>query len=102
MTMPSQPKTYHICHADRLPSIITSADLLSDAVLLNQALPGTIIGMNHIKQRRLQLELDSHPGLHVGDCVPFYFCPRSVMQFLISRNNVLTNKGWIEPIALSA
>ncbi|WP_252977089.1 DUF4433 domain-containing protein [Pseudomonas oryzihabitans] len=85
MAVPAQPKIYHICHVDRLPSIIASAGLLSDAVLLNQALPGTVIGMNHIKQRRLQLELDSHPGLHVGECVPFYFCPRSVMLFLISR-----------------
>lgn len=85
MAVPVQPKIYHICHVDRLPSIIASAGLLSDAVLLNQALPGTTIGMNHIKQRRLQLELDSHPGLHVGECVPFYFCPRSVMLYLISR-----------------
>jgi len=87
MAVPTQPKIYHICHVDRLPSIIVSAGLLSDAVLLNQALPGTVIGMNHIKQRRLQLELDSHPGLHVGECVPFYFCPRSVMLFLISRGH---------------
>ncbi len=87
MAVPAQPKIYHICHVDRLPSIIASAGLLSDAVLLNQALPGTVIGMNHIKQRRLQLELDSHPGLHVGECVPFYFCPRSVMLFLISRGH---------------
>lgn len=87
MAVPAQPKIYHICHVDRLPSIIASASLLSDAVLLNQALPGTVIGMNHIKQRRLQLELDSHPGLHVGECVPFYFCPRSVMLFLISRGH---------------
>ena len=77
MAVPAQPKIYHICHVDRLPSIIASASLLSDAVMLNQALPGTGIGMNHIKQRRLQLELDSHPGLYVGECVPFYFCPRS-------------------------
>lgn len=87
MAVPAQPKIYHICHVDRLPSIIASAGLLSDAVLLNQALPGTVIGMNHIKQRRLQLELNSHPGLHVGECVPFYFCPRSVMLFLISRGH---------------
>ncbi|MBA1183303.1 DUF4433 domain-containing protein [Pseudomonas psychrotolerans] len=87
MAVPARPKIYHICHVDRLPSIMASAGLLSDAVLLNQALPGTVIGMNHIKQRRLQLELDSHPGLHVGECVPFYFCPRSVMLFLISRGH---------------
>lgn len=99
MAVPAQPKIYHICHVDRLPSIIASAGLLSDAVLLNQALPGTVIGMNHIKQRRLQLELDSHPGLHVGECVPFYFCPRSVMLHLIFRQHQdLTYKGGQGPI----
>ncbi len=99
MTVPAQPKIYHICHVDRLPSIIASAGMLSDAVLLNQALPGTVIGMNHIKQRRLQLELDSHPGLHVGECVPFYFCPRSVMLYLIRQQHQdLTYKDGQGPI----
>lgn len=100
MTVPAQPKIYHICHVDRLPSIIASAGLLSDAALQQQALPGTVIGMNHIKQRRLQeLSLTSHPALHVGDCVPFYFCPRSVMLFLIHRQNPeLTYRGGQGPI----
>ena len=43
--------------------------------------------MNDIKQRRLRLRLDSRPGLHVGDCVPFYFCPRSVMLYVIHQAN---------------
>jgi len=100
MTVPAQPKIYHICHVDRLPSIIASAGLLSDAALQAQALPGTVIGMNHIKQRRLQeLSLTSHPALHVGDCVPFYFCPRSVMLYLIHRQHQeLTYRGGQVPI----
>lgn len=100
MNVPAQPKIYHICHVDRLPSIIASAGLLSDAALLTQALPGTVIGMNHIKQRRLQeLSLTSHPALHVGDCVPFYFCPRSVMLYLIHRgSSELTYRGGQDPI----
>ncbi|MFG0410278.1 DUF4433 domain-containing protein [Pseudomonas sp. FYR_11] len=100
MAVPAQPKIYHICHVDRLPSIIASAGLLSDAVLLNQALPGTVIGMNHIKQRRLEeLRLASHPTLHVGECVPFYFCPRSVMLFLIYRQSQeLAYRGGQGPI----
>ncbi|MFC4487877.1 DUF4433 domain-containing protein, partial [Tepidiphilus baoligensis] len=48
---------------------------------------GTTIGMSSIKQRRLTLSLNSHPDLHVGDCVPFYFCPRSVMLYLIHQGN---------------
>jgi hypothetical protein len=44
--------------------------------------------MSGIKQRRLnELHLSSHPDLHVGDCVPFYFCPRSVMLYLIYQGN---------------
>jgi hypothetical protein len=77
MPAPAQPKIFHICHVDRLASIVASGGLLSDAALARASLPGTVIGMNHIKQRRLtQLQLDSHPGLLVGQCVPFYFCPR--------------------------
>jgi len=49
--------------------------------------PGTTIGMTAIKTRRLSLPLESHPDLHVGDCVPFYFCPRSVMLYLIHQAN---------------
>ncbi|WP_440222483.1 type II toxin-antitoxin system toxin DNA ADP-ribosyl transferase DarT [Dokdonella sp. MW10] len=86
--VPPQPKIYHIAHVDRLPSIVASGGLLSDAVVQAQALGGTMIGMSHIKQRRLtELQLASHPGLFVGACVPFYFCPRSVMLYLIHRRN---------------
>lgn len=95
MTMPTHPKIYHICHVDRLASIVASGGLLSDAALQQQTLPGSVIGMNHIKQRRLQeLTLTSHPGLHVGACVPFYFCSRSVMLYLIYRQSQeLTYRG---------
>ena len=49
---------------------------------------GTTIGMNSIKDRRLrELTLNSHPDLFVGQCVPFYFCPRSVMLYLLYRAN---------------
>ena len=43
--------------------------------------------MNSIKRRRLVNPLNSHPGLCVGDCVPFYFCPRSVMLYVIHQEN---------------
>jgi hypothetical protein len=57
--------------------------------------------MSRIKQRRSNaLKLASHPDLFVGDCVPFYFCPRSVMLYLIDRGNhpELTYRGGQEPI----
>ncbi len=43
--------------------------------------------MSSIKKRRLKLPLTSHPNLFVGECVPFYFCPRSVMLCMIYRAN---------------
>jgi hypothetical protein len=49
--------------------------------------PGTTIGMGPIKARRLRLPVDCHPGDHVGEYVPFYFCPRSIMLFVIHRAN---------------
>jgi hypothetical protein len=86
MTVPARPKIYHIAHVDRLPSILMSGGLWCDAEVARRSPPGTVIGMSSIKERRLhELRLSSHPDLHVGDCVPFYFCPRSVMLYLIHR-----------------
>lgn len=96
MTVPAQPKLYHIAHVDRLPSIVVDQCLWCDREVVRRAPPGTTIGMNSIKQRRLnELRLTSYPDLFVGDCVPFYFCPRSVMLFLIYRGNhaELTYRG---------
>lgn len=100
MAAPDHPKLYHICHVDRLPSIVASGGLLSDAAVQQQTLAGTMIGMSNIKQRRLtELQLASHPGLFVGQCVPFYFCPRSVMLYLIHRQNAeLAYRGGQGPI----
>ena len=86
--VPAQPKLYHIVHVDRLPSILQSGGLLCDAVMATRAATGTVIGMASIKRRRLhELTLVSHPGLHVGACMPFYFCPRSIMLFLLHKGN---------------
>jgi len=88
MPMPAEPKIYHIFHIDRLPSFIVDGCLWCDAVIDRHVPPGTTIGMNGIKQRRLkELVLMSHPDLHVGDCVPFYFCPRSIMLYVLYQAN---------------
>lgn len=86
--VPPHPKIYHIAHVDRLPSIVADGFLWCDAEIVRRAPVGTTIGMSGIKQRRLnELSLSSHHDLHVGDCVPFYFCPRSVMLYLIYQGN---------------
>lgn len=99
-TPPEQPKLYHIVHVDRLPSIIADGRLYCDARMKQKSGSGTAIGMSTIKTRRMSSELDSHPGLHVGECVPFYFCPRSIMLSLLwyANNQELTYRGGQVPI----
>lgn len=81
-------KIYHIVHIDRLKSIIETKGLFSDSIMRTTAISGTDIGLQTIKDRRLhENELQSHSGLFVGQCVPFYFCPRSVMLYMIYMKN---------------
>ena len=88
MSISASIKIYHIVHIDNLTSIIKSDGLLSDAKMQARGGAGTIIGMDRIKKRRLtKLTLTCHPNLYVGQCVPFYFCPRSVMLYVIHRRN---------------
>lgn len=101
MPPPQEPKVYHIIHVDRLASVIGDAGLLSDAVMAGRENVGTTIGMSNIKQRRLnELSLKCHQGLRVGACVPFYFCPRSVMLYVIHQANAaeLAYRGGQGPI----
>ena len=99
MPVPANPKIYHIVHVDNLASIIAAGGLLSDAEMAGRP-GGTVIGMGRIKARRLnELSLSCHPALRVGQCVPFYFCSRSVMLYMIhKRNEDLTYRGGQEPI----
>lgn len=86
MGIPKQPKIYHILHVDRLPSIIADNHLWCDAQVTRHSTLGTSIGMSEIKRRRLEvLSLKSYSDLYVGQCVPFYFCPRSIMLYVIHR-----------------
>lgn len=101
MNVPERPKIYHIVHVERLPSILEAGVLWCDAEVTRRSSSGTTIGMSHIKKCRLEeLKLTAHPDLHVGDCVPFYFCPRSVMLYVICKGNhpELTYQGGQTPI----
>lgn len=100
MPIPTRPKLYHITHVDNLASIVRDGELLSDAGLAARGADVATIGMTSIKQRRLALPVSCHPGDHVGDSVPFYFCPRSIMLYLIYRRNhpELAYQGGQEPI----
>jgi hypothetical protein len=97
---PDRPKIYHIVNVDRLASIIEAGCLYCDSEVIRRALPGTNIGMSDIKRTRLERPVPCHPGCMVGNFVPFYFCPRSIMLYIISRANnpKLTYTGGQGPI----
>jgi len=84
---PAKPKIYHITHVDNLQRILADGCLLSDASINARGGPQTTIGMSTIKARRLLLPVKCHDGDCVGEYVPFYFCPRSVMLYIIYRGN---------------
>ena len=87
-------------HIDNLPSIVAAGGLVPETVMMAQGNPQTAIGMSTVKQRRLTLPVNCHPGDFVGGYVPFYFCSRSVMLFIVYRGNhpELTYRGGQEPI----
>ena len=99
-TVPRNPKIVHIIHVDRLPSVIEEGCLWCDAAVAERPLAGTTIGIGEIKLRRMSHPLTSHPTLKVGECVPFYFWPRSIMLYVIHCKNHenLTFRGGQEPI----
>ena len=56
--------------------------------MVAQGGPAVSIGMNTIKLRRLrELPVKCHPGDYVGEYVPFYFCPRSIMLYMLHMAN---------------
>ncbi len=84
--VPANPKIYHITHLRNLPPIVEAGVLWSDAKRIELGLSCDVVGMSHIKQRRLQeIEVGCHTDTHVGDYVPFYFCPRSIMLYILHR-----------------
>lgn len=101
MTPLKRRKIYHITHLDNLPSIVSEGRLVSDATMAARGGPTTAIGMSEIKRRRIEeLNVACHPGTKVGDYVPFYFCPRSVMLYVIHCANhaELDYRGGQDPI----
>lgn len=87
-TPPARPKIYHITHVDNLPGIGADGCLVSDRAMIERGGPARAIGMSAIKRRRVEeITVGCHPGTKVGDYVPFYLCPRSVMLYVIHRAN---------------
>ena len=86
--LPENPKIYHITHIDNLESIISIGCIESDGRRIGQGGTQACIGMKDIKRRRLfEIEVSCHPGTKVGEYVPFYFCYRSIMLYILHMGN---------------
>jgi hypothetical protein len=85
--VPPNPSIFHITHVENLASIIAHGCLWSDAQRIVRNLVTTNIGYSHIKQRRLNRPVTAGAGGKLGDDVPFNFCPRSVMLYVVSRGH---------------
>ena len=86
--IPKNPKIYHITHIDNLDNILRDEVLWSDAKRLELGLECEIVGISEIKRRRLEeLEVKCHSGTMVGEYAPFYFCPRSIMLYILYMGN---------------
>jgi hypothetical protein len=84
----NRPKIYHITHIDNVLNISETATLVSDAHRIKNGLNCSLVGMSTIKERRInEIDVICHPGTKVGEYVPFYFCPRSVMLYILHRAN---------------
>ncbi len=79
---------HHITHVNNLGPILKAGSLWSHRKVAEMAPTNTLVGMSQIKARRLnEIEVSCHPGTKIGEYVPFYFCPRSVMLYLLYRGN---------------
>lgn len=80
-------KISHITHISNLQSILEQGCLWSDAKRIELGLVNQNIGYSHIKQRRLMRPVSVAAGGTIGQYVPFNFCPRSVMLFVIHKGH---------------
>lgn len=84
---PIPTKIYHITHVENIASIVDTGGLVSDAKMIERGGPAVPVGMGEIKERRLGLPVKCHPDDKVGEYVPFYFCPRSIMLYIFYMDN---------------
>lgn len=89
MNQPLDPRAvgaYHITDIANLGGIVARGGLLSDALMAGA---NHNIGYDHIKRRRLtEIQVECCPNApFVGQFVPFYYCPRSVMLYVVNQGN---------------
>lgn len=97
---PLKTKIYHITHIDNLPSIIREDCIWSDHQRFQRSLTNTNIGYSHIKQRRMKHPVKVAQRGILGQYVPFNFCPRSVMLYVVNQGHENYGGGQLNVIHL--
>ncbi len=89
----NNPAIYHITRVDNLVRILREGGLWCDAQRSAKRLVTTNIGYSLIKARRLRHPVSVAAGGALGDYVPFNFCPRSVMLYVVHQGHDDYNGG---------
>lgn len=89
-----QTPLFHITDVTNLAAIAGGGAILSDAALAERGGPPVNIGYDHIKRRRMtEIRVTSAGNRFVGEFVPFYFCPRSPMLFVVNKGRTGRPQG---------
>lgn len=84
----SKTYIYHITDLANLPGIFAQGGLRSDIAMIQMGGPAVTIGYAHMKERRMtQYRVPCTGNRFVGEFVPFYYCPRSPMLFVMNKGN---------------
>ena len=84
---------YHITHVDNLAGMIREGRLWCDVQRISRNLMNTNIGYSHIKERRMRHPVTVAAGGTLGTTVPFNFCPRSVLLFVVAQGHENYSSG---------
>ena len=85
---PERTPIFHITHVDNIESIVSAGCIHCDASRRRGDFACVNIGHMHIKDRRMRRQVPKAAGGVLGDYVPFNFCPRSVMLYVIHKQGV--------------
>lgn len=91
--VPANPAIFHITHVENLAGIVREGGLWSDAERIARGLATTNVGYTHIKARRLKRNVPVAAKGKLGDYVPFYFCTRSIMLYVIHQGHEDYSEG---------
>ena len=91
---------FHITHVDNLAGIIEMDRLWCDAQRLTQGFDNKNIGYSHIKARRMAHAVTVAEGGTLGNYVPFNFCQRSVMLYVVSQGHDNYEEGQVPIVHL--